>query len=104
VDKAYKLVNYLIQGTASDIFKQQLVELDNHGLLDRFVLPIHDEVLFDVPTAEAEGYGRAVVEVMDRTDYTVPLTTSADILERWGEKYDADNEVTPEEWEGSYDE
>jgi DNA polymerase-1 len=99
VDKAYKLVNYLVQGTAADIFKQQLIELDNHGLLDRFVLPIHDEVLFDVPTEEAENYGRAVVEVMNRMDYTVPLVTSSDTLVRWGEKYATGEADDPGEWE-----
>src|SRR5208283_2965197 len=30
--KTYALVNYLVQGSAADIYKQALIELDRHGL------------------------------------------------------------------------
>lgn len=86
-EKLYTLVNYLIQGTAADIFKQSLVDLDRAGLTEFFILPVHDEAVFDVPAADAEDLAQAVVSVFSRQDWTVPLTAGADILERWGEKY-----------------
>jgi DNA polymerase-1 len=81
------LVNYLVQGSAADIYKQALIELDRHNLLDYFVLPIHDEVLLDVPVSEAEEIGAEVAKVMYRDDFTVPLTGGCEVLERWGAKY-----------------
>jgi DNA polymerase-1 len=86
-DRIYALVNYLIQGSAADIFKQALIKLDNLGLLDRFVLPVHDEVLFDVPLGEAEDLGHEVAVAMERTDFTIPLTGGMEVLEKWGTKY-----------------
>lgn len=87
-DDLYKLVNYLVQGTAADVFKQSLVQLDRMGLTENFVLPVHDELVFDVPLSEAEEFGRTVKAAMERTDFTVPLTCGMDILERWGNKYE----------------
>jgi len=86
-DKTYALVNYLVQGSAADVFKQALIKLDNLGLLDNFVLPIHDEVLFDVPAKEAEAFGQEVAATMARDDFTIPLTCGVDVLEKWGDKY-----------------
>ncbi len=86
-DKTYALVNYLVQGSAADVYKQALIELDRHNLLDHLVLPIHDEVLLDVPVAEAEEIGAEVARIMYRDDWTVPLTGGMEVLERWGDKY-----------------
>jgi DNA polymerase-1 len=86
--KLYALVNYLIQGSAADIFKQTVVDLDRAGLAEYLVLPVHDEAVFDVPEGEVEEIARGVVDVFE-TDrgWTVPLTAGSDILERWGDKY-----------------
>jgi DNA polymerase-1 len=86
-NKTYALVNYLVQGSAADVYKQALIELDKHELLEHFVLPIHDEVLLDVPTREAAELGAEVARVMYRDDFTVPLTGGCEVLERWGDKY-----------------
>jgi DNA polymerase-1 len=93
VDRAYKAVNYLIQGTAADVLKMQLRELDAAGLADYFVLPVHDEFVFDVPEEEAEELTRAALDVLQvRTgappwNFAVDLTASSEVVHRWGEKY-----------------
>jgi DNA polymerase-1 len=86
-DALFKLVNYLVQGTAADIFKQSLVKLDDMGITEYFVLPVHDEVVFDVPEADAVAIGTEISATMERNDFTVPLTCGVDILDRWGDKY-----------------
>ena len=48
-DKIYALTNYLHQGHAAEIFKRALVDLDMAGWADYMVLPVHDEILLDVP-------------------------------------------------------
>lgn len=87
-DKAYKLVNALIQGTCADLLKQKIVELDAAGYGDAMLLPIHDEIIFDV-TAEAALAERDEIEhVMgERERFAVPLSVHAEVVERWGDPY-----------------
>ena len=80
----YKLVNYLIQGTAADVLKQVIVELDACDLTDYFVMPVHDELIFDVPEGEADELIRAVEEVMVRDDFMVQLRVDTHVGDRWG--------------------
>ena len=87
-DTIYALVNYLIQGTAADLFKQKVVDLDNAGLLGYAVLPVHDELLFDVPTPEAEDFAQEAAAVMRETErFVVPLTCAPAIGQSWGETH-----------------
>lgn len=86
---AYKLVNYLIQGTAADVLKEQLIALELAGMGEYMILPVHDEVVFDVPEEDAQD---AIVEIsraMNITDkWVVPITAGVDgPYTRWGEKY-----------------
>lgn len=85
----YRGVNYLIQGTAADVLKYALIELDLAGFADHLVLPVHDEVILDVPAADAKDAAELVSAVMsDTISFQVPLTASADIMPtRWGDKY-----------------
>lgn len=91
--EAYKLVNYLVQGTAADVFKRALVELDRAGLADYLILPVHDEAIADVPEAEVEEYKVEMRRAMeDRTSFAVPLTADVEVVPRWGVKYLKDGE------------
>lgn len=84
-DKTYTLVNFLIQGTAADVLKQALVNLDNAGFGDSMLLPVHDEVLFSIEDPKKEKEIKELME--DRTNYLVPLICEAvGNLERWGDK------------------
>jgi DNA polymerase I-like protein with 3'-5' exonuclease and polymerase domains len=89
-DKEYTLTNYLIQGHAAEILKRNLIELDNAGLGEYLILPVHDEVVMDVPSEMASDALAIAEGIMnDYTNYFVPITWSGDILSRsWGEKYE----------------
>jgi DNA polymerase-1 len=85
-DRLYAATNYIIQGTACDFFKRKLVALDNLGLADCCVLPVHDEFLFDVPQAEAQDIAKRVEDLMqDNETFAVPITAGASIGANWGE-------------------
>lgn len=85
--KEYALVNYLIQGTAAEVFKYKLLELDARGLGEYMVLPVHDEIILDVPKEDAEEVARVVKDTMtDNELFSVPLTAGVDLAERWGTK------------------
>lgn len=88
-DKIYTLVNYLIQGTAADVFKRKLIELDSAGLGEWMVLPVHDEIVMDVPIELCTDVAQTTQHVMqDLTSFKVPLTVGVEgPLERWGSKY-----------------
>lgn len=83
----YKLTNYLIQGTAADVLKQTLVDLDSAGFGDMMLLPVHDEIIFDVPRVDAEEMMRTITSVMKQDQWLAPLTVEASAVERWGDKY-----------------
>ncbi len=83
--KEYAVLNYSIQGAASAYMKVCLANLDAAGLTDMLVLPIHDEVLLEVPVDQAQEVLKMVEDCMtDRQNFRVPLTAGGVILEdRW---------------------
>lgn len=86
---AYRLVNYLLQSEAATVLKRKMVALDLVGLTEYLVLPVHDEVVLDVPEALTEDVRQEAIDVLtDRETYSVPLTVAASPpLGRWGDKY-----------------
>jgi DNA polymerase-1 len=88
-DKAYKGVNFKIQGSCAVSTKEKIVELDHAGIGEFFRLAVHDELLFDVPIPEVEEVRAIIKEVMpDRHNFPgVTLTIETDTITRWGEHY-----------------
>lgn len=88
-DRVYTLVNYLIQGGAAEIFKSNLVKLDQADLTDLLIVPVHDEIVLNAPREDAEEVKELVRKCMTTTEgWAVPLTADADgPLENWGAKY-----------------
>lgn len=83
----YVLTNYLIQGAAADVFKKAIVRCDEAGLDEWMVMPVHDELVLDVPSDIAEEVAQLTQKTMRDDELSVPLTTGYDIVERWGDKY-----------------
>lgn len=81
----YAALNYATQGPAAEFMKQCLVNLDSAGLGDQLLLPIHDEILLEVPEADAAEALKVVESCMtDRENFAVPVTAGGSILpERW---------------------
>jgi DNA polymerase-1 len=88
-DKLYALLNYTIQGSCADILKDRLIALNAEGLDQYIVVPVHDEVVFSFPEAEAAELGERARTVMEMPDtFRVPLTVGIDgPLNTWGDKY-----------------
>lgn len=83
----YKLMNSEIQGTAAVILKTAILAADAAGLGDWMILPVHDELILDVPDEHVPDATKLLVEAMeDLTGYAVPLTVGAATARRWGEK------------------
>lgn len=88
-DRMYTLVNYLIQGSARDIFGKKMLELSAAGLGEHIVLPIHDELVFDVPADEVEEVRELVSRVMPMNgEMSVDLGVDTEVVDNWGERYE----------------
>ena len=86
--KFYVLVNQLIQGTAADVFKHSIVRLHKAGLGEFMTLPVHDEIVCDVPEQDVDAVVEVIREEMpDMTTFRAPLTNDINVVERWGDKY-----------------
>lgn len=87
--RVYTLVNYLIQGGAAEVFKNNLVKLDQADLTELLIVPVHDEIVLQAPREDAEEVKRLVQQCMTTEEgWAVPLTADVDgPLETWGDKY-----------------
>lgn len=87
-DKGYTLLNYLIQGTAAEVLKEAMLRLENLGLAEHMLMPVHDELVFSVPKEMAADLKHEVEEAMVDHKYNVTLTVEGDLLDNWGQKYE----------------
>ncbi|MEO1770845.1 DNA polymerase I [Candidatus Enterococcus ferrettii] len=83
-------INTPIQGSAADILKLAMIELDKRlkeeKLQANMLLQVHDELVFEVPEAELETLDKLVKEVMENTvQLDVPLVTDSSWGKTWYE-------------------
>jgi DNA polymerase-1 len=87
--EAYKLVNYIVQGTAADVLKVKMLDIDRSDYGSAMTIPIHDEIAYEVHENDAEEFARGLPEVMeDRDSFKVPLSVGVEIVRNWGDKYE----------------
>jgi len=83
--KEYGLQDYKVQGSAAEWLKLKMCELDAHGYGPLLRLPVHDELILEVPEADAETVLRDMKAILDdRTSFPVALTWGGKVLDhRW---------------------
>lgn len=85
---AYKLINYLIQGSAADLLKKGLVNAWERGVFKVLKLhaQVHDEIVFSIPKTK-EGYEacKMLYECMANAyQLRIPLGVDTEIGPDWG--------------------
>ena len=89
-------VNTLIQGSAADLIKFAMLavygDAELRRLKARLLLQIHDELIVEVPEANAEAAAQRLSELMVDTaswgiDLAVPLVADAGVGQNWGEAH-----------------
>lgn len=100
---SYKLVNYLIQGSAADLLKKGLVDAWDAGVFNVLKLhaQVHDEVVFSIPQTK-EGYEACVKlrECMKNAyPLRIPLGVDTEIGPDWGHCNMKNWEGFKEAWE-----
>ncbi|MGZ6907111.1 MAG: DNA polymerase I [Acidimicrobiia bacterium] len=82
--------NAPVQGSAADIFKVAMVRMDralrDGGYASRMILTVHDELVFEVPTAERTTIEPVVREAMEGAiELAVPLVVDIGFGPSWAE-------------------
>jgi DNA polymerase-1 len=83
-------VNTPIQGSAADIVKTAMLNLDKKLLAEkspaRLLLQVHDELILECPSAQAKAAARLVREEMENAvTLKAPLRVSVETGKRWGD-------------------
>ncbi|WP_053368953.1 DNA polymerase I [Bacillus sp. FJAT-27245] len=84
-------MNTPIQGSAADIIKKAMIEMDkalkDKGLKARLLLQVHDELIFEAPPEEIETLEKLVPDIMENAlELNVPLKVDYSYGPTW---YDA---------------
>ena len=82
-------INMPIQGTAADIIKVAMINIqnaiENNQMESAMILQVHDELIFDVPDEEMSEMESIVGELMPSSiQLSVPLTVETKIGNNWG--------------------
>ncbi len=85
-------VNAPIQGTAADIIKKAMINVDARmkeaGIRSRMVLQIHDELMFDAIPSEVETLKKIIVDEMENViQLSIPLTVECNYGKNWLEAH-----------------
>ncbi len=89
-------INAPIQGSAADIIRRAMIRmpqaLADAGLGARMLLQVHDELIFEVPDAEAEATIKVASEIMvaaplPAVSFSVPIQVDARAADNWDEAH-----------------
>ena len=83
-------VNMPIQGTAADIIKLAMIqiqrEMDTRNVESLMIIQVHDELIFEVPRSELNAMKALILELMPAAmDLAVPLDVELKTGDNWGE-------------------
>jgi DNA polymerase-1 len=85
-------INAPMQGTAADIIKQAMIDVDKWLEADnidaRMIMQVHDELVFEVATPIVEGFIQAAAEIMEAAaELAVPLVVDVGQGTNWDEAH-----------------
>lgn len=84
--KDYKLINYLVQGSAADLTKQALIDWHTHPLRTaRFMVTVYDEINGSAPVGQEVQQMDVLREVMQARRMDTPMLSDGKMGPSWGE-------------------
>lgn len=85
-DFAYKLLNYLIQGSAADQTKQSIIDWDDDRRVDDvFLATVHDEINISAPKANWQVSMAILKTNMNKDRFDVPFASEGFMGENWAD-------------------
>ncbi|UBI09996.1 DNA polymerase [Corynebacterium coyleae] len=103
-ERPYAALNYMIQSTSRDITASALLRLDEEGFTPYLRLPIHDEVVAEVPEKFAEQGALRIAEIMSCEFRGVNIGSDHEIYGKsWGGGYvDQEDEEDVKKYESTF--
>lgn len=84
----YRAVNYLVQSASRDVTAAAITRVWRSKWGQYMRLPVHDEVLYEVPTELMEQFKQEVPQLMETTIEGVYFPVDVDVHgDRWGNSY-----------------
>jgi DNA polymerase I-like protein with 3'-5' exonuclease and polymerase domains len=89
----YKLLNYLVQGSAADATKQAIINYHNHpDRRGRFLVTVYDEINVSSPSSKSEKVRQSAMKAemavlrdcMESLEFDVPLLSDGKFGLNWG--------------------
>lgn len=80
---SYRLTNYLIQGSSSDLTKEAVLRYNATKRESRLLMTVHDEILISSPTKAWKQEMRILKHAMDSLELDVPLLSNGEHGYRW---------------------
>ena len=89
-------INAPIQGTAADIIKLSMIEIDNkiknNNIDAKMLLQVHDELIFEIKSNKVKESIESIKEIMETNhlkykNFKVPLTVDYGVGDTWGESH-----------------
>jgi DNA polymerase-1 len=81
----YKLLNYLIQGSAADCSKQSIINYHIIRKEGRFLLTVHDENNLSIPKKAVKQEMALLREAMESVKFDVPMLSDGKTGPRWSQ-------------------
>ena len=86
------VINTPIQGTAADLIKKAMVQIDaemeKQKMRSRMLIQVHDELVFETPPEECEDLQPLVRETMENAlSFNVPLKVNLSVGSNWEEAH-----------------
>ena len=84
----YKLLNYLIQGSAADCTKEAIIRYAGAKKRARFLVTVHDELNISIPKGREKQEMATLQEAMRSVEFDVPMLTDGKTGKNWGDLND----------------
>lgn len=87
--ESYRFVNYLVQGSAADLFKEAVVRTHEAGI--PMIALTHDEILAEVDASDAEDAKHEIQTFMcdfPKINKLIQISAEGDIVDRWSQAKD----------------
>ena len=81
----YKLLNYLIQGSAADCTKEALIRYNDVRKDSRFLVTVYDEINISAPPKAARKEMKLLKDAMESVELDVPMKSDGKSGASWGE-------------------
>jgi DNA polymerase I-like protein with 3'-5' exonuclease and polymerase domains len=84
---AYKLISYLIQGSAADLIKESIIRYDAHPKrAEEFLTTVYDEINTDLPLSQrgAKQEMGVLKDCIQSVELDVPMLSDGEVGPSWG--------------------